>query len=187
MELNKMPKSKRRIGRWLAVGSTIVIIISIVVWMRTSPTKIEKPSAINATAPDVTTSSTNTLTQPETTNRQMIKLEVGDERSQITFNANGEFPRVSVPAGAKIVATVLFPDATPGQRISIQAEDGGSLLGNAEKGFALVDEKHQVSLEYQISTYDGLYRVTLRNGGDRRVLQFWVGDEPPVLARKVIS
>ena len=112
------------------------------------------------------------------------KSGVGAENIRLTFNARGELPRLKVPSEATIAATVRFPNAMPGQPISVQPEDGGTLIGDAVSGVVLIDDQQQANFEFQPSANDGQYRVTLRNGGESRVLEFWVGPEPPVLVRK---
>lgn len=104
--------------------------------------------------------------------------------SQLTEpNAQGEFARVIVPASTVISAVVPFPGAVPGTMISLQPEDGGELRGTAAAGKTMLGDDGQVRLEFQVGNFDGLQRVTLRQGAEMEVLQFWVGAEPPVLVR----
>lgn len=103
---------------------------------------------------------------------------------QVISNVRGEFHRVPVPASTVITASVPFADAVPGESIRVQAEDGGLLQGRAAQGSVAVGSDHRASVAFQTAANDGLYRVTLRRGGECRVLQFWVGPEPPVLVRQ---
>jgi hypothetical protein len=97
-------------------------------------------------------------------------------------NARGEFSRVIVPASAIITGSVPFLDATPGEEIAVQAEDGGVLLGEAASGALVLDHDRRVPVQFKVSGFEGLNRVTLRRGSETRLLEFWIGDEPAVVA-----
>jgi len=99
-------------------------------------------------------------------------------------NVRGEYRRLIVPASATITASIPFAGAKSGELIAVQAEDGGLLHGSAAQGSASVDNEHKVTVAYQVSANDGMHRVTLRHGGESRVLEFWVGAEPTVIVRK---
>jgi hypothetical protein len=112
----------------------------------------------------------------------------GDERSaKITFgdtthflapNPYGEYARVIVPPSAGITAIVHFTNAKPGELVRVQAEDGGRVLGS--EADVLVDNKGLARVLFEVSSTEGIQRLSMRHGGEARVLEFWVGNEPAV-------
>lgn len=102
----------------------------------------------------------------------------------IAPNVLGEYPRVPVPAGELIAASVPFPAAAPGDRIAVQAEDGGRLIGDAASGIVRTSGGGRAAIEFQAPAFEGAHRITLRRGGESRTLEFWVGPDPPVLVRE---
>ena len=116
-------------------------------------------------------------------NPRAAQIVFAGVRRVVVPNARGEFSRVGVPASAVIVATVPFPDSAPGSTIFLQAEDDGLLSGAASAGALVVGEDRRVTLEFRAAASDGIQRVTLRDGAETRLLEFWVGPEAPVLVR----
>ncbi|MGH7946415.1 MAG: hypothetical protein ACREF9_15605, partial [Opitutaceae bacterium] len=98
-------------------------------------------------------------------------------------NVRGEFTRVVIAPAAVIAASVPFPDAQPGEQLAIQAEDGGVFVTGGAEARVEITPDRQAHFQFQTSANDGLHRVTLRRGGESRVLQFWVGPEVPVIIR----
>ena len=155
-------------------GATVVLatVLSVVIYASAMASEVAKEAS-----PGNQFISTGSIS----TKPGVAQIQAGNVNSVLAPNARGDYPRLSVSPSTIIVASVLFPDASPGERISIQAEDGGQLRGEAAKGFATIDDIRKANIEFQVSAHDGLYRVTLRRGGESRVLQFWVGPEAPVL------
>ena len=116
-------------------------------------------------------------------NPRAAQIVFAGVRRVVVPNARGEFSRVGVPASAVIVATVPFPDSAPGSTVFLQAEDGGLLSGAASAGALVVGEDRRVTLEFRAAASDGIQRVTLRDGAETRLLEFWVGPEAPGLVR----
>ena len=175
--------------------STIVAVallaLGAIVWWKVAqqPTSSSAQQTANVSPRSGTPPPTKTVDEKQEASAPIDELRA----AHITFaggthvlapNARGEFPRLIVPASATITATVPFAAAEAGEAIPVQAEDGGLLQGTAAQGNVTVDTEHKVSVAYQVSANDGLHRVTLRHGGESRVLEFWVGAEPPVLVRK---
>ena len=198
MELNTILERLSRNRLWLGVVAIVVIALAAAFWLNAPSPVMEKPAPVTA-EPEVARperEATQTGTGPSQTDQPVVaptatsrdprtaQIRVGSVENEVIPNARGEFPRLLVAAEAEISADVPFPDALPGQHIYVQADDGGLLSGKAADGALIVDESRQVSLEFQTSAWDGLHRVTLRRGGDSRVLQFWVGPEPPVHIRE---
>ena len=88
-----------------------------------------------------------------------------------------------IAPSAVIAVSVPFPDAQPGEQLAIQAEDGGVFVTGVAEARVQVAPDRQAHFQFRTSANDGLHRVTLHRGGESRVLQFWVGAEPPVLVR----
>jgi hypothetical protein len=119
-----------------------------------------------------------------TANPEAAVVEFGGVRRAVEANPRGEFHRVAVAPSALITASVPFLDADAGTRVVVQVEDGGALRGSAAAGAVTLGADHCAHVEFQVSRYDGLHRVTFRRGADVRVLQFWAGPEQPVLVRR---
>lgn len=96
----------------------------------------------------------------------------------IAPNSKGFYPRLLLENSSEIQARVFFPDALSGEQILIFSEDGGLFKGQALSGQVVVDNAHSVSFRFQPLKFDGLYRISLYRGGERRILQFWVGSLP---------
>jgi len=124
----------------------------------------------------------NTQSTPAA-NAMAARVEVEGRILQVAPNPRGEFGRVQVPRSAVVRALVPFPSAAPNELIGVQAEDGGMLQGEASKGTVTVDAERRAAILFQAAAGDGLYRITLRRGGENRVLEFWVGPQPPVVVR----
>jgi len=43
-----------------------------------------------------------------------------------------------------------------------------------------LDDAKNISFEFQVGNSEGLYRVNLRKGDDRKVVRIYVGSVPPV-------
>lgn len=117
-----------------------------------------------------------------TSDSNAARVRVGDAESFTGSDARGKYTRISVPAATVVSARVPLFEAEPGERVSIQAEDGGNLLGEAAQGHLTVDDHHGVQFEFRTPAQDGMYRGTIRRGSESRVLEFWVGAEPPIFA-----
>jgi len=184
-----MPESSSETPCWRCRAFCLAVIVVFVViggiYWYTRPT--QTPSAV-AEKIGASVSVTKAIAV-QTTN-----AVVNDPRAaSITFdgatrlvvpNARGEFPRTIVPASSEIAASVPFAGAQPGEKIAVQAEDGGLLLGESAQGQIALDAQCRAPVRFKVSAYDGMHRVTLRRGGESRVLEFWVGAEPPVVVRK---
>ena len=60
----------------------------------------------------------------------------------------------------------------------------GTVRGRAAlEGDVVIAGAGRARFEFRAAPNDGLNRVTLRRGGESRVLEFWVGVEPPALVR----
>jgi hypothetical protein len=136
------------------------------------------PTASDVHTPDATVTAAAVANDP-----RAAQLTIAGRTRAVVPNVRGEFPRVLVPASAIIVASVPFPDAQPGEKIAVQAEDGGALLDAAAQSFVTIDDAHRAPLQFKVSSQDGIHRVTLRRGGETRMLEFWVGAEPPAVVR----
>jgi hypothetical protein len=196
MENNKLQVYKSKKMFWVVITAAIFILATSI-WLGMKITK-NKSVAENSFMAFPEMKSKQTITQSDPNNPETedilidaisvedntAQIKVGEEEIQLTFNARGELPRITVLPKADISATVKFPNTVSGQKISVQAEDGGLLIDDAASGIVLIDDQQQAHFKFKLSAYDGQYRVTLRNGGESRVLEFWVGPEPPVIVRK---
>jgi hypothetical protein len=184
---------KRRAGRWLGLAIALVFIGGGVCWFfaehAPSPASISAvgvaasgnsaiPSASGVDIPVATVTAAAVANDP-----RAAQLIIEGQTRAVVPNVRGEFPRVLVAASTTVSASVPFAEAQPGEMIAVQAEDGGALLEVAAQGSVIIDAARCASVQFKVSAHDGIHRVTLRRGGETRVLEFWVGAEPPVVVR----
>lgn len=96
------------------------------------------------------------------------------------MNTIGEFFEQNVETSALVPVAIRYPDGVAGQKVGITMEDGGKVVLDQKKDLSRVvqlDENLIASFLAEISPNDGIHRVTLRNGYDVRLLNFWAG--PP--------
>ena len=87
---------------------------------------------------------------------------------------------VTVPAEATVAIRVHYPKGALNQEVHMQVEDGGQILETksiAHKG--KLDKGNELTFNFQVTSQLGIYRISLRQGDDVKVLQFWVGSLPP--------
>jgi hypothetical protein len=180
--LNHLPRVFRT-----ALISTLVLAIGLIIWWKVEHNQEKSSAALT----------TDTAPQPSVVavdQAQESPAPVDESRAaHITFNGvtrtvsaneRDEYHRLIVPASTNLTAVVPFAEAEPGELIPVQADDGGLIQGLPVQGNATVDNNHKVTIAYQVPASDGMHRVTLRRGGEIKVLEFWVGPEAPVLVRK---
>ena len=105
---------------------------------------------------------------------------------QLEPNAIGCFPRMLIATQGRASVLVSYPNATPGDPLVIQCEDGGTLDNGLIVKRTEVDAAGRVSFQFSAGVPEGIYRVLLRNGLDEKHLEFWAGPElalKPVLSR----
>jgi hypothetical protein len=193
MNISSLPEAKRRAGRSLGSAIALVLIGGGICWFiaqRTpsaasasavgdaAPTNPANPTASGVRGQVATGAAAAVANDP-----RAAQLTVDGHPRAVVANVRGEFPRVFVPASAIIAASVPFPDAQAGEKVAVQAEDGGALLNATAQGFVTIDDAHHASLQFKVSAHEGIHRVTLRRGSETHMLEFWVGPEQPVLAR----
>lgn len=111
-------------------------------------------------------------------------LQIAGRQIAVRANSRGEFSRVLVAPSALIAVEVGFPGAMSGETLPMQNEDGGTFASGVSEGQTIVGDDGRARFEFRTAPHDGLNRVTLRRGGESRVLEFWVGPEAPVLVRR---
>ena len=96
---------------------------------------------------------------------------------QLEPNAIGCFPRMLIATEGRASVLVSYPNATPGDPLVIQCEDGGTLDNGLIVKRAEVDAGGRVSFQFSAGVPEGIYRVLLRKGLDEKHLEFWAGPE----------
>jgi len=185
-----MTNHPQRVLRSAAVAAVILAIGAIAWWKSAQHrTASSTPLAVDSSrASESPPSAATNIAQKQDApapidETRAARITIAGTAHVLAPNVRGEFPRLIVPASATITATVPFAGAEPGEAIPVQAEDGGLLQDAAAIGSVAVDNDHKVTISYQVSANDGMHRITLRRGGESRVLEFWVGAETPVLVR----
>jgi hypothetical protein len=179
--------------RGIVSSGILILAVCALVWVALPRKSTDRASApgvdkISAVQPSVTVATAQAQSSTSAVAAIMkdpraAMLRIDGVSRAVVPNVRGEFPRVLVPASAIVAASVPFPEARPGEKIAVQAEDGGALLDAAAQGFVTIDAAHRAPVQFKVSAHDGIHRVTLRRGGETRVLEFWVGAEQPILAR----
>jgi len=93
-------------------------------------------------------------------------------------NALGLFPRVPIGLEETVQVAVDYPEGAPGDPVTVQSEDGGSLEENQTVIQSRLDDNRQVRFAFTSTQEGGIYHVTLRKGFDEKHLEFWGGPEP---------
>jgi len=116
---------------------------------------------------------------PPLVDGQMVKahIVVGNESGDLIPNQFGEFPRVHIDPKQTVSVTAVWPDAQPGQRVVAAVEDGGLLAGGKPVLAFTLDASRQASFDFTAGSGGGIYRVTLRQGPDTKIVQFWAGPD----------
>ena len=109
------------------------------------------------------------------------RVHAGDRILELTPDQTGNFPSVPVSAGARVPVQVLFASGQQGDVVAVQAEDGGRLPNGTIFQTVTLDEDRVASFVFQVTEQNGTHRVSLQQGGDLKVLDFWVG--PPLGTR----
>lgn len=180
--------------RSIVLSGVLILTAGALVWValtrksanRASAPSVDKVAGVQPPAPVVAAQAKTAVASDVATvmkDPRVATLRIDGAPRAVVPNVRGEYPRVLVPASAIIAASVPFLEAQTGEKIAVQAEDGGALLDAAAQGFVTIDTAHRAAVQFKVSAYDGIHRVTLRRGGETRVLEFWVGAEPPVIVR----
>jgi hypothetical protein len=111
---------------------------------------------------------------------------VGEGRGarELSLNQLGEYERVYVAARQQVAVAVGFPDGDVGEAVGVSVMDGGRVVEvDAVAGVRVLDKDRVARFTYEASGDEGTHRVLVRRGGERRVLDFWVGTEPALAQR----
>jgi hypothetical protein len=179
--------------RYLVIAAVLALSGCVVIWQQLGknessasaplPNGADSPVAASLN-PSKSSGVPHAPVAPVITDPIAANLKIGDRHVVVRSNARGEFFRVLVGPSALIVVDLPFFGAAAGETLAIQAEDGGALVSGVEEGRVVIAEDSRARFEFRAAAYDGLNRVTLRRGGEIRVLEFWVGPEAPVLVRR---
>jgi hypothetical protein len=86
---------------------------------------------------------------------------------------------VTVQVNEKVPVTVTYEQAEPGDTVAIQMLDGGTLDNGTISMVAKLDASKALHFVAGISEQEGIHRVELMKGTERKELEFWAGAEPP--------
>jgi len=104
-------------------------------------------------------------------------VNVNGQSYTLKPNQIGNFQRITVAPSSSIDLSVAFPKSQPGDVVSVQAEDGGSVNDGGIATPMPLDDKKALNFNFKTTSQPGIYRVTLRNGADVKRLQFWVAQK----------
>jgi hypothetical protein len=124
------------------------------------------------------------LTTAGPVGEKTIARVINDGKERVmTPNEIGHFPRIYLKPKQEVPVEVSFPDAQAAEPVVVQVEDGGSIDGDKVSKGDVLDDAKKVAFKFRANADEGIYHVVLRKGADSRVLDFWVGDELPVVVR----
>jgi len=113
--------------------------------------------------------------------RATCKIKVNDKIYEPPLNQVEYFARIThLEPSATLLIEVNYPDGSVGEKIVVSAEDGGKFDNNKIVEVKQLDDAKNISFEFQVGNSEGLYRVNLRKGDDRKVVRIYVGSVPPV-------
>ena len=181
----------------MGVAATAIVGVIIWLWPRAEqelPPATPAPSSKPASSVSLATSAilpTESPTFParvslpatgsEARLTAVAQVTVGREVRRLRPNQVGYYPRVLVPANAQVPVTMTFTDGEVGEPVAVAVQDSGRLVEDqAVSGLRRLDAARQVAFTVQMREEPGIYRVSVRKGGEMRVLEFWVGKELPV-------
>ncbi|HEY5813417.1 MAG TPA: hypothetical protein VIT23_12295 [Terrimicrobiaceae bacterium] len=108
-------------------------------------------------------------------------LTIGDKNVTVEPNQVGGFPRQLVQQGQKVTVQMSYPDGSPGDLVVAGVLDGGQ-FENRQRAISLhLDGKGRVSFDYTVSQELGVFRVSVRKGGDVKMVELWAGPEPELM------
>ncbi len=109
---------------------------------------------------------------------------VGEQGAvRLTPNDLGLFPRVPIGLGATAPITVSYPEAMPGDTITVQSEDGGQINASKTVIQATLDDKRTLRFNFTSTQEGGIYHITLRRGFEEKRLELWGGPAPQVASK----
>lgn len=110
----------------------------------------------------------------------VARAVVGNETHEITANQIGAFPRILTEANAAIPVEFIYMDGVPGQAVYVSVEDGGLLENDQSAKMIRLSEEKRGEFKVRLNADEGRYRIALRSGGDKKTVEFWVGDQGPL-------
>lgn len=110
-------------------------------------------------------------------------VTVGQKTVQLTPNQVGNFQRTYIQPKATVPVQVAFPLGEPGQTVVLEAKDGGTFDGEDLAKVVKLDDQRRLAFAFHADSQPGIYRVSMRRGSEEKVLNFWVGNPPPVVER----
>jgi len=100
---------------------------------------------------------------------------VGDETRRLLPNQVGTLvPRLDVKLNDTVAVELRYPEGTPGDRVVAVVEDGGQLNEKQRSLIMTLDDQQKVNFQFTANGGAGIFRVTLRHGGDQKELEFWM-------------
>jgi hypothetical protein len=152
--------------RGIVLSGILILAVCALVWValprksadHASVPSVDKTSAVQPSGPVATAQAQSSTSEVATVMKdaRAAMLRIDGVSRAVVPNVRGEYPRVLVPASAIIAASVPFANARPGEKIAVQAEDAGALLGAAVQGFVTIDEAHRAPVQFKVSAHEGI-------------------------------
>ncbi|HEY5743350.1 MAG TPA: hypothetical protein VIS99_12505 [Terrimicrobiaceae bacterium] len=128
--------------------------------------------------------STNIMDAPVGGDRAIAAVSYAGRKYSLQPTQYGFFDRVLIEQSAKVPVQVTYPDGEPGEKVIVEVEDGGQLDNDSILAVQSLDDQKRLAFVFQATDQTGIFRVTLRKGGDVKTLNFWAGPELPVAAAR---
>ncbi|HEY5895676.1 MAG TPA: hypothetical protein VIT91_20850 [Chthoniobacterales bacterium] len=128
--------------------------------------------------------STNIMDTPAGGDRAIAAVSYAGRKYSLQPTQYGFFDRVLIEPSAKVPVQVTYPDGEPGEKVIVEVEDGGQLDNDSILAVQALDDEKRLAFVFQATDQTGIFRVTLRKGGDVKTLNFWAGPELPIAAAR---
>jgi hypothetical protein len=114
----------------------------------------------------------------------MVVARVGNGAGavELTPNQVGTLvPRVEMTQNRTVPVSIAYPNGSVGERVIVAVEDGGQLSEagsggkrGAQRVMSLsLDDQRTVNFDFTATGGPGMFRVTVRKGGDVKRVELW--------------
>ena len=110
------------------------------------------------------------------------RMKVNNKDYTLTSNLNGYFMQVSgVKPLTVILIEVTYADGSAGEKVVVTAEEGGRFDNQKQVMAVKLDNEKKCHFNFQVSSQEGIFEVSLYKGDDTKVIRLWVGEEMPAV------
>ncbi|MES2996685.1 MAG: hypothetical protein V4733_07740 [Verrucomicrobiota bacterium] len=108
------------------------------------------------------------------------RVTVEGKSYDLVPNQFGEFQRVYVEKGGEAEVTVRYPEAKADDVVIAAMQDGGTIDAEGVGKALRLDKSLKLHFTAQTTAEGGISRILLTKGADRKTVELWGGEEPPL-------